>query len=160
MKTFCLLTLLVTFACIRSIAQCHNIAIREIVSSESLQEKNVKIVPAEPSSQTALHNTKAIKLLPGNGALLVAFNSPKTMYGHLSNKNEAPVVNWKRENLLVKRFAVTGLALIASRIPAFIRSLNLHQKGLSLRCQKTSYGSFNKARKKVTGITFSVPLGR
>lgn len=59
------------------------------------------------------------------------------------------------------RMALTGLVLVAGSIPYFIYSLkNKNKAGLKLTCQKTSFGTTNKAYKKVTGLTFAFPLGQ
>jgi hypothetical protein len=78
---------------------------------------------------------------------------------YFSSKNVG-LSNWKYENLLPKRKTATGLMMMAGSIPYLIMALQTKHKGLSLCSQKTTYGSFNKARKKVTGITFSVPIGK
>ena len=54
---------------------------------------------------------------------------------------------------------LTGLVMVAAGISHFINFLkNKNNAGLNLACQKTSFGASNKACKKVTGITFSIPI--
>jgi hypothetical protein len=135
MKTCSLIFFLVVLACLKSRAQYTAINGNEtnLIQSLKLISKNNEFVAPFPQA-----------ILPA-------------MTTHLAVKRPI-AINWKRENLLVSRIALTGLALVASRIPQLIRSFKLRQKGLSLCSQKTTYGSFNKARKKVMGITWAIPI--
>ncbi|MEO6229841.1 MAG: hypothetical protein ABJB11_14055 [Ferruginibacter sp.] len=69
--------------------------------------------------------------------------------------------DYKFEKSSCTRLAVTGLVLIAGSIPYFISALrNKNKVGLKLTCQKTSFGASAKACKKVTSLTFGIPIGR
>lgn len=68
---------------------------------------------------------------------------------------------YKFEKISCTRLAVTGLVLMAGSIPYFISALrNKNKVGLKLTCQKTSFGASPKACKKVTSLTFGIPIGR
>lgn len=69
--------------------------------------------------------------------------------------------DYKMEKLSYTKLAVTGLVLMAGSIPYFISALrNKNKVGLKLTCQKTSFGASPKACKKVTSLTFGIPIGR
>ena len=95
-----------------------------------------------------------------NGSSIIARSGRNGLVDNYFSSKIAGLSNWKYENLLPKRKAVTGLMMMAGSIPYLIMALQTKHKGLTLCSQKTTYGSFNKARKKVTGITFSVPIGK
>ena len=137
MKTCSIIFFLVALACLKSRAQYNAIADNEAGIIQSLE-----------------HNGKSNEFVASfPQAILPA------MPTHLAVRRPI-AISWKRENLFVSRIALTGLALVASRIPQLIRSFKLRQKGLSLCSQKTTYGSFNRARKKVMGITWAIPIGK
>ena len=95
-----------------------------------------------------------------NGSSVITASGRNGLADNYFSSKNAGRSNWKYENLLPKRKTVTGLMMIAGSIPYLIMALQTKHKGLTLCSQKTTYGSFNKARKKVTGITFSVPIGK
>jgi hypothetical protein len=70
--------------------------------------------------------------------------------------NYPPVNNLKNRKLTA---TVTGFALVARTIPYFLKAIR-NKAGLRFCCQKTTFGTLNKARKKVTGITFAIPIGK
>ena len=59
------------------------------------------------------------------------------------------------------KLAFTGLVMIAGSIPYFLNAIKSKKlAGLKLACQKTTFGANNKACKKVTGLTFAIPIGK
>ncbi len=59
------------------------------------------------------------------------------------------------------RLALTGLVMIVGSIPYFLNALkNRKPVGLKLACQKTFVGTNKKVCRKVTGVTFAIPIGK
>jgi len=147
MKPNCLLVLLAVFACFNMKAQYHDVV---ATSERGFNEQSAK---SDHNSFTVF----ASKLPLTTCAMAPIVPGDKHFYESPKNA-ERP--KWKYENLIPKRAAVSGLMLIASSIPYLIMALQTKHKGLRLCSQKTTYGSLNKASKKVTGITFSIPIGK
>ena len=77
------------------------------------------------------------------------------------NSAKSPLYPNKNENFNCSGLALTGLIMMAGSIPYFIYALkNKKIAGLKFTCQKTSCGPSNKTYKKVTGLTFAIPLGK
>ena len=103
-----------------------------------------------------------------NGLVLITGGSLISFFGtrtalNISNypltKNPFPV-NGNGGNASL-RIALTGLVMMAGSIPYFLYSLkNKKIAGLKLTCQKTSFGTSARACKKVTGLTFAIPIGK
>ena len=80
-------------------------------------------------------------------------------YQSMGENRPQPVV--KLGTICAAKVALTGFMLIAGNIPYYIRSLRTPDKtGLRLTSQKSRIAAGNKGFKRVTGLTFAVPLAR
>jgi len=176
----CLLVLLAVFACLTIKAQYHEVVTAgergfnehpANVDNNSatgfapeLPLATTKLIPSTLGDKYLFHENRC-RYISGlvstiNGSLASTRGVQNGLAGNFSSPKNEERFKWKYENLLPKHAAVSGLMLIAGSIPYLIMALQTKHKGLSLCSQKTTYGSFNTARKKVTGITFSIPIGK
>ncbi len=144
-------------------------------SPEQISQPPAILVPVvstlSPYSNATLPNVYYLKkslsqkingLVLFTGGSLVGYlgiRSGMDMPGNSFSKN--PFQPGSIDNNSSYKMALTGLVLMAGSIPYFIHSMkNKHKAGLKLTCQKTAFGASNKACKKVTGLTFAIPLGK
>ncbi len=140
----------------------------EINSSISPVITNDTQLPATNYDQAYfIQKSKAQKL---NGMVLLTGGSVMSLLGIRSmmdvsnsiypgSKNPLQVNLFETSNN--SRLALTGLVMIAGSIPYFLNALkNKKLVGLKLACQKTIIGTNKKACRKVTGITFAIPIGK
>ena len=80
------------------------------------------------------------------------------LQGLREHREQQPV---KLGKLCAAKIALTSLALMAGNIPYIIKSLRSPDKsGIKLTSQKARIAAGNKGFKRVTGLTFAVPLAR
>lgn len=185
MKTCILLMVWLICVCIKTHAQnSRGLLITEEAKEENTSAKTgvVSLEPNSPVSPIITNNTqlpatnydqayfvqksKAQKL---NGVVLLTGGSVMSLLGIRSimdvpngytlAKNPRQVNLF--ENNSHSRLALTGLVMIAGSIPYFLNAIkNKKLAGLKLACQKTFIGTNKKACRKVTGITFAIPIGK
>lgn len=132
---------------------------------EAISNKNKLIRPnnddADYLQKSKLQKVNGLLLITGGSVMRFLSNPARwEIPGNVSFVKSALNQN-NYENNSGSRLALTGPVMMAGSIPYFIASLkNKKIAGIQLVCQKTSFGASNKARKKVTGITYSIPLGK
>ncbi|MEP7107238.1 MAG: hypothetical protein ABI760_04635 [Ferruginibacter sp.] len=175
MKTGILLSLWFAITCVPACGQNFSITSipndkRESVSrQDSISPHKItqvnKLTRPEFALLYYLQKSKVQKI---NGLVLITGGSFMSFLGIRSGLDISKSISFRKslfqansnEFNTYSRLALTGLVIMAGSIPYFINSLkNKKIAGLKLTCQKTSFGAANKACKKVTGLTFSVPIG-
>ncbi|MEO6732390.1 MAG: hypothetical protein ABIN01_14325 [Ferruginibacter sp.] len=169
MKRYCYLITFVLSICTNTYGQ--NLSSKavqtEAIDPATLVANNIKkFTPPAFDHSYYLQKSKAQKI---NGLVLITGGSVMSLLGIRSVLDVSQSHSFTKdnlntsfnENIAYSRIAITGLVMMAGSIPYFISALkNKKVAGLKLTCQKTSFGASNKARQKVTGITFSIPIGK
>ena len=98
-------------------------------------------------------------VLMAGGSVIGAFGMRNNSIYPGSSATKDPLsANEIREQ---RTLGITSLVMMAGSISYFVSSLiNRNKAGLKLTSQKTSFGSSNKACKKVTSLTFAIPIGK
>jgi hypothetical protein len=114
------------------------------------------------------HFLQKSKTQKSNGLVLLTGGSVISFFGissrlDISNGDSfinSPFHSNRDQYTTYSGLALTGLVMMAGSIAYFINSWkNKNKAGLKFTCQKTSFGAPNKALKKVSGLTFSIPIG-
>lgn len=185
MKTCILLMVWLICVCIKTHAQnCGGLLITEEVKEENTSAKTglVSLEANSPLSQIITNNTQQpsanydqayfvqkSKTQKLNGVVLLTGGSVMSILGIRSIMDVPNRYTFAKdprqvnlfENNHYSRLALTGLVMIAGSIPYFLNALkNRKLVGIKLACQKTFVGTNRKACRKVTGITFAIPIGK
>ncbi|MEO6721660.1 MAG: hypothetical protein ABIN67_14930 [Ferruginibacter sp.] len=173
MKTYFLISLLAIFARTNLQAQGNMPATPlECLAIQSFKQdihftSTISIQNAKPDSVT--QPIQANRSIPPassvqkndqftRGSLVFSNNFPSDYSLNALKYSYPPIDNSKSWKLTATRLTVGGFALVARTLPYFLKAIRT-KAGLRFCCQKTTFGTFNKARKKVTGITFAIPIG-
>jgi hypothetical protein len=111
--------------------------------------------------KSKIQKLKGIVLVSGGSlASFFGIRSGLNVYNDHSLSNN-PLFNNRNKYSNGAGLALTGLFMVAGSIPYFLNSFKYKKMAvLKLTCQKTSFGASNKSCKKVTGLTFSIPVGK
>ena len=180
--------LMVWFICVCS--ETHSQNSKRVLSAEERKGENTpvetRVVSLEARSSTSplITNYGQLAAVNNDGTCLIQKSKTQTLNGivlltggsmisllgirsimdvpkgsYLGLKNQLQVNLFENNNN--SRLAITGLVMIAGSIPYFLNALkNRKLAGLKLACQKTFVGTNKKACRKVTGITFAIPIGK
>ena len=89
----------------------------------------------------------------------MAANTEQNKYEGLGEAHHQPAV--KLGKICAAKLALTGFFLMAGNIPYIIKSLRSPDKsGIKLTSQKSRIAAGNKGYKKVSSLTFAIPLAR
>lgn len=135
-----------------------NTSSSSLFKQDFLKDSSDKLHDYEYYSTVSSNKNTAAWVLVSGGALslgigLLSFPKDYDLFGNSKSKeNQA-----KTSYVLV----VVGIAAMLSSIPFFVSSsLYKHKAHLALGSQKTGFGIPVKTGKEITGLTYSIPLGR
>ncbi|MDO9373083.1 MAG: hypothetical protein Q7T76_01630 [Ferruginibacter sp.] len=122
-------------------------------------DKNIP--PQASTDQGPIHTFKGgtfFSEMPVMSMLMENVKKPVT-YGVMAPGRPQPQV--KLGKICAAKVALTGFVLLAGNIPYFIKSLRNDDKtGLKLTSQRGRIAAGNKGFKRVTSLTFAIPLAR